>query len=119
MQHHAADQLHVEMALLERPLGRLADRGESRNQEVVEGLAVGKLGAELGGARLQRFIRQRRDLRLQRIDGVDPGLIALDPAVIGGAEKLAGERADHAKFLSLRFGVAAMTSSTRVPINSS
>ena len=39
------------------------------------------------------------ELRLQRIDGVDPGLVSLDPPVIGGAEKLAGERADHAKFL--------------------
>ncbi len=52
VQHHAADQLHVEMALPERPLGRLAHRGESGNQEVVEGLAVGKLGTEFGGARL-------------------------------------------------------------------
>ena len=52
VQHHAADQLHVEMALPERPLGRLADRGESGNQEVIEGLAVGKLGTEFGGARL-------------------------------------------------------------------
>ena len=119
VQHHAADQLHVEMALPERPFGRLADRGEGGNQQVIEGLAVGELGAELGGTPLQRVIRQRRDLRLQCIDGIDPGLIALDPAVIGGAEELAGERADHAKFLSLRFGVAAMTSSTRMPINSS
>ena len=64
--------------------------------------------AELGGAGLQRLVRKRRDLRLQRIDGVDAGLVTLDPPVIGGAEKLAGERADHAKFLSLRSGVAAV-----------
>jgi hypothetical protein len=35
-------------------------------------------------------------------------LVCLDPPVIGGAEKLAGERADHAKFLFLRFGIAAV-----------
>ena len=119
MQHHAADQLDVEMALAERALGRLAHGGEGRNQDVVERLAVGELLAEFGGARFQRVIRQRRDLRLQGVDGVDPGLISLDPPVVGGAEKLAGERADHAKFLSLRFGVAAMTWSTSLPINSS
>ena len=43
VQHHAADQLHVEMPLAERALGRLAHGGEGRNQDVVEGLAVGEL----------------------------------------------------------------------------
>ena len=43
VQHHAADQLHVEMALAERALGRLAHGGESRHQDVVERLAVGEL----------------------------------------------------------------------------
>jgi len=119
MQHHAADQLDVEMALAERALGRLPHRGESRNQNVVEGLAVGELFAEFGGARLQRLVREGRDLRLERVDGVDPGLVALDPPVVGGTEKLAGERADHAKFLFLRFGKPAMKWSTQLPINSS
>jgi hypothetical protein len=75
----------------------------------VEALAVGELLAEIGGARFQLIVRQRGDLRLQCVDGVDPGLISLDPPVVGGTEKLAGERADHGRFLSLRFGVAAMT----------
>ena len=119
MQHHAADQLDVEMALAERALGGLAHGGESGNQDVVQRLAVGELLAEFGGAGLQRLVRKRGDLGLQRVDGVDAGLISLDPPVVGGAEKLAGERADHAKFLSLRFGVAAVTWSTRLPINSS
>jgi hypothetical protein len=119
VQHHAADQLHIEMPLAERALGRLAHGGEGRNQNVVEGLAVGELFAEFGGACFQRLVRKCGDLRLERVDGVDAGLISLDPPVIGGAEKLAGERADHAKFLSLRFGVAAMTWSTSLPINSS
>ena len=107
VQHHAADQLDVEMALAEGALGRLAHGGEGRNQKVVERLAVGDLGAEFGGAGLQRLVGERGDLGLQRVDGVDAGLISLDPPVVGGAEKLAGERADHAKFLSLQFGVAA------------
>ena len=119
VQHDAADQLHVEMPLAERALGRLAHGGEGRNQNVVQGLAIGELFAEFSRARLQRLVRKCRDLGLQGIDGVDAGLISLDPPVIGGAEKLAGERADHAKFLLLRFGKAAVTLSTRLPINSS
>ncbi len=36
MQHHAADQLHVEVTLAEGALGGFADGGESRNEEIVE-----------------------------------------------------------------------------------
>ena len=36
VQHHAADQLDVEMALAERALGGLAHGGEGRHQEIVE-----------------------------------------------------------------------------------
>ncbi len=100
MQHYAADQLHVEMALAKRALGRLADGGKGGNQDVVQRLAVGELLAEFGGAGFQGLVRKLCQFRFQRIDGVDPGLIPLHPPVVGGAEKLAGERADHAKFLS-------------------
>ena len=119
VQHHAADQLHVEMPLAERALGRLAHRGEGGNQNVVQRLAAGELGAEFGGAGFQRLVGEGGDFGLQRVDGIDAGLISLDPAIVAGAEKLAGERADHAKFLSLPFGVAAVKWSTGVPINSS
>ena len=56
VQHHAADQLHVEMALAERALGGLAHGGEGGHQEVVEVDAGGEPGAELGraGAELRR-----------------------------------------------------------------
>ena len=108
MQHHAADQLDVEMALAERALGRLAHGGEGRHQQVVERLALGELLPEFFGTGLQRLVGERGDFLLQRVDGVDAGLIALDPTVVGGTEKLAGERADHAKFLSLRSCRAAV-----------
>ena len=61
VQHHAADQLDVEMPLAERALGRLAHGGEGRNQDVVERLAVGELLSEFGGARLQRLVGKRGD----------------------------------------------------------
>src|SRR5262249_30089695 len=100
-QHHAADQLDVEMPLAEGALGRLADGGEGWDQDVIEGLAVGELFAECRSAGLQRVIRQSCELGLERVDGVDAGLISSHAAIIGGAEELAGERADHTEILSL------------------
>ena len=49
VEHHAADQLDVEMALAQGALGRLAHRREGAGQNLVEGLAVRRLGPERGG----------------------------------------------------------------------
>jgi len=98
VQNHAADQLHVEVPLAEGTLGRLAHGGEGRDQQVVKALSSRDLLAEFGGAGLQRFIGQRDEFRFEGVDGVDAGLVGLDTPVIGGAEKLAGERADHKEF---------------------
>ena len=65
VQDHAADQLHVEMALAERALGGLAHGGEGRDQDVVERLAVGELLLESLGARPQLVVGQLRKLRLR------------------------------------------------------
>ncbi|MGY3370250.1 hypothetical protein ACVWZL_007375 [Bradyrhizobium sp. GM2.4] len=62
MQHHAADQLDIEMALAERPLGGFTDRGESGDQQVVKGLALGELLPELDGAGLEGLVGEFRDL---------------------------------------------------------
>ncbi|MGY3287707.1 hypothetical protein ACVWWP_000774 [Bradyrhizobium sp. LM3.6] len=107
VQHHAADQLDVEMALAERALGGFTDRGESGDQEVVQRFALGDLFPEVGGAGLERLVGEFRDLGLQRVDRADAGLISLHPPVVGGAEKFAGERADHAWFLCSRFNRVA------------
>ena len=56
VQHHAANQLHVEMPLAERPLGSLADGGEGRDQNIVERLAFRESFTEFGGASLQRLV---------------------------------------------------------------
>ncbi len=103
MQHHAADQLNVEMALPEGALGAFAHGGERWNQQVIERLAVGELLAEFGGAGFQRLVGKRGKLGLERVDVVDAGLISLHPPVVGGSEKLAGERADHAKSCLCRY----------------
>ncbi len=83
------------MTLAERALGGLAHRGEGGHQQVVQRLALGELLLELGGAGLELFIGELDELGLQRVDRADAGLISLHPPVVGGAEKLAGERADH------------------------
>ena len=95
VQDHAADQLHVEMALADGALGRLAHGGEGRHQDVVERGAFGDLFLESVGARPQRLVGERFQLRLQRVDLGHPRLIAADPPFIGGAEQLAGNGADH------------------------
>jgi len=97
------------MTLAERALGRFADGGKGGNEDVVERLALGQFFPERLGAGLQCLVGQFFELTLERVDVVDPGLIALDPAVVGGAEELAGERADPAKFLLLRPRRAAVS----------
>ena len=84
-----------------KALGGFANGGESRNEEIVESLAGFELCLELGGARFERIVRQRCDLRFQRVDRGNTRLISLDAAVVGRAEELAGERADHHEILSL------------------
>ena len=107
VQDHAADQLHVEMALADGALGRLAHGGEGRHQNVVERGAVGDLLLEFVGARPQRVVGERLQLLLQRVDRVDPRLIAADPPFIGGAEQLAGNGADHTGSSSVMPGASS------------
>ncbi len=56
MQHHAADQLHVEMALADGALGGFAHGGEGLGDQIVEGSAGADPGAEVVGAGAQRLV---------------------------------------------------------------
>src|SRR5215467_1191982 len=95
VQDHAADQLDVEMALAKRTLGSLPAGREGLHQDVVERLAVGDLFLELIGARPQRRVGQGLKLLLQRVDLSHARHVAPDAALIGGAKKLPGDRANH------------------------
>ena len=53
MQHHAADQLHVEMALADGALGGLADGGEGFRDQILERGALFHPRAERFGAGAQ------------------------------------------------------------------
>ena len=90
MQHHAADQLHIEMALAQCTLCRLADGGESGNEQIVKAGAVLDLLTELGGAGAQLLVAQGFKFGLQRIDEVHFLAVLAQLPVIGGAEQAFG-----------------------------
>ncbi len=95
VQHHPADELDVEVALLERAFGRLAHRRERRSGEILEARAGGERGAEFLRLAPQLFVAQRREFRLQGVDGGDFRPIALQTPIIRGAEHLLQIRAEH------------------------
>ncbi len=95
VQHEASDELDVEVALFERAFGRLAHRRERRRGEIFEGRAGGQRGAEFLGLAPQLLVAQRREFRLQGVDGGDLRPIALQAPVIRGPEQLLQERVEH------------------------
>ncbi len=62
-------------------------------------------------------VGERRELGLQRVDRVDAGLIGLDAPVVGRAENLAGEGADHREsfLVVVRTGIDASQTALRPP----
>ena len=97
MEDHAAHQLHVEMALAEGSLGRLAHGREGFLEQVVEGLAGGQPLAEALGPGPQIGVRERLELGLESVDGSDRLVQGLDDAVVGRAEQPLGESANHGR----------------------
>ena len=95
MQHDAAEQLHVEMALAECPLRRLTDGGEGVDQKIVEGLAARQPLSEPGRARPQFLVAERLELRLERVDGDDVFVQAFQELFVGGAEEPPRDRSEH------------------------
>ena len=103
VQHHAADQLHVEVTHVERAPAGLAHHGEGLGQNIFQKLvfrraplvivfqalqAFGQALAELVGLGAQLGIGQGLHLRFERINLLDLRLQALDLALVLGAENL-------------------------------
>ena len=101
VQHHAADQLHVEVPHLHRAPARLAHHREGLGQKLVQRLLLGRLDRflvrnpfelrrnprpELNRLRAQLLIRELLDLRLQSVDLRHDGHQPLDGTLVRGAE---------------------------------
>ena len=82
VQHHAADELDIEMALAEHATRRFAHRGKSRHQQIVELFARLQLGAEFFRLGAQFVIGQLLNFRLERVNRCDPRAIGLQPPII-------------------------------------
>ncbi len=95
VEHHAADQLHVEMPLAQRALAGLAHHGEGFGQQLVQGRTVGEARPELHGLGPECLVAERCHRRLQRIDLRHPPLICFERPVVGGAEQGAGNAGEH------------------------
>ena len=64
-------------------------------EQIVEGLASRQLVSKLLRAGPELLVRQRRELRLHRIDRSNIRQVALQASVVGGAENLFRESAEH------------------------
>ncbi len=95
MQHHAAQELHVEMPLAQGAFGRLAHGGEGIDQEVVQPLAGGMAALQPVGALPELLIAELSQARLQRVDRHHVLAQALDDAVVDIAEQTSGQGAEH------------------------
>ena len=95
VQHHAADELDIEMALAERALAGLAHRREHRREQILQRLVLafalfdrGQAGAPFGDLRAQLVVGKLLEFSLQPVDLVDVGPQALNFTVVLRAEDL-------------------------------
>ena len=96
VQHHAADELHVEMALPEGAAAGFSDDGECFGEQFVERRAICQAGSEFRGLGGQSLVRQRFHAIFQSVDRRNSPLIPFEGAVVGRAENGAGDRGEHA-----------------------
>ena len=101
VQHHAADELHIEMAHLEDALAGLPADGEGFRQELVEGFPFRHALLKSRGHGLEILIAQGDDVLLQGIDHLDLGPVALKLPLVLGAEYFFEELIHHGRIQSL------------------
>ncbi len=95
VQHHAADQLHVEMAHLHHALAGFATHGECFGQQHIEGLALGEALAECLGLGLQFGIGKRLERGFERVDLHHLAAVLFDQPFVAAAENLLEKARDH------------------------
>ena len=95
MQHHAADQLHVEVAHVEDAAAGLADHREGLEEEVVEGRALRESFLEFDGLGGEIDVRQLAHGGFEIVDGRHCGQHVLDLALVLGAEDFCQDGIDN------------------------
>jgi hypothetical protein len=74
VQDHATQELDIEMAHAEHPLGGFAAHGESIGEDIVQGFALGQALLELGGLVQKLLVVERGHLGLENVDLVHEGV---------------------------------------------
>ena len=95
MQHHAADQLNIEMALTQRTPCSFPHGRKGWHKQIIQCFTRSDLGFEHFGTGQQLRVAQCLYFRFKRVDGFDLGSIAFDPAVVGRTEYFLGNGAEH------------------------
>ncbi len=96
VQHHAADQLHVEVAHVQRAPARFAHDGKGFGQQIVERRAGPYPRAEFGRLLPELRVAPLADRRFQIVDLRHGGAQALQLAVVLRADDFCEQRVDHA-----------------------
>ena len=96
VEHHAADQLDIEVAHLQDALAALTNNGEGLGQDRGERLATGDAQFEFFGLGSQRSVVEILELRLQRIDLLHNTAVALEQALVTATENLGEKLGQHA-----------------------
>jgi hypothetical protein len=92
VEHHAADQLHVEVAHAQRALGSLAHHRERLGQQLVEArAALGVALLQLLGLAAQLGIGQPLHVGLERVDPRHHHGVLLEQALVAAAEYPCGQ----------------------------
>ena len=95
VQHHAAEQLDVEMALPQHAPGGLANHRERLGLQGVDLLAGGEASLERLGLGPQIIVGECRNRRLERVDRRDRFLQTLENTIVLGPEQGLGDGAEH------------------------
>ena len=91
MEHHAADQLHVEVAHAHRALAGLAHQREALVEQIVEALAAARALAQLVGGLAQLSVGVVLELRLVAVDPRDALLVGLELLRLAHAKRAVQE----------------------------
>ena len=86
VQHHAADELHVEVPHAERAHAAFADDRERLGQKVVERLTVLETLSELDGLAREFLVRERLHRGLEVVDQTDGRFVALELLALADRE---------------------------------